>query len=651
MKNRLIFVFLTFLIGIGIISVRLFSLQLLGDSRLEKLSQSQFSRNIRIGSNRGFIYDREGEELAISIESFSIYAHPFLIKNKRQVSSFLAKTLGLNAQELYKKLHSKKPFVWITRQVPKEIAVKIKQKKWLGVDTFPEPRRRYPNNSLAAQVLGFVGIDGQGLLGLELAYDRFLKGPERYFRGLTDAFGRPVTSTYRSLFEEEEASAILTIDKSLQYLAEREIESVVNHYEAKNGIVIIMDPKTGEVLALAQYPSFNPNYYYRSSKDVWRNRAITDVFEPGSTFKTFLLAAALDEKVIKANEKFYCENGSLAVLNRTIGEAKNHKWKWLTASDILKLSSNIGAAKIAFKLGRERFYNKIRDFGFGEKTGLHFFGESPGIVRPLKNWSKLDLAVSAFGQGISVSPLQLVTAFSAIANDGFLMQPYLVKEIIKRSGESLFTAVPVSKRRVLSHETAMELKKLLVRVTSKDGTAYAAATPYFEVAGKTGTAQKPNPNGRGYSDQYVSSFIGFFPADNPLYTILVVVDEPKKAYYSSQVAVPAFAKMMQSMVRLYAHRFQDYVAIAAPQPVPEPFGQEKISEEEKTISWNVSEDKKTLVIPNFNGMSMREVLKAVNDIPLTLKVEGTGKVVAQSPSPGTTVPFDSQFKIVFKPSI
>jgi len=562
-KNRLILVFFVFiLISLGIAS-RIIYLQLFKNDRLEKLADSQFSRLISIRSKRGIIYDRFGEELAISVESASVYVHPPLVRAKRETARFISQTLKLDFESVYKKINQKKTFVWIARQMPREYGNVIKAKKLPGVGVFPEPRRRYPNNSLASQLLGFVGIDGDGLEGIELAYDRYLRGDMHYFRGLTDAFGRPMTAVYRTILREEESSLVLTLDKSLQYLAEKEIENTVKEFSAERGVAIIANPKTGEILALAQYPNFNPNYFANTPPSGRRNRILTDVFEPGSTFKTFLLAAALDEGVITPKTQFFCENGLIKIRGKKIGEAQNHKWAYLSAEDILKFSSNIGALKIAQKLGTKKYYNKILDFGFGKSTGIGLHGEAGGIIRPLPSWTDLDLATAAFGQGISITPLQMVAAFSAIANEGVYMAPYLVKEVMDRKGEKIFSAEPKPLRQVISKETADTMKNLLVRVSEKGGTGFAARLPYFDIAVKTGTAQKPNPYGKGYLNEYVSSFIGFFPKDDPMYTILVYVDEPQKAHYSSEVAAPVFKKIAQSMVRLYSKKFQNYIEPAS----------------------------------------------------------------------------------------
>ncbi len=563
MKNRLILTFFVFAVAaLGIVS-RIVYLQLFNNERLQKLADSQFSRLISVRSKRGVIYDRFGEELAISVESASVYVHPPLIKSKTEAARFLAQTLKVDFESIYKKLNQKKTFVWIARQIPREYGDIVKNRKLSGVGVFPEPRRRYPNNSLASQLLGFVGIDGDGLEGVELAYDRYLRGDMHYFRGLTDGFGRPMAAVYRTTLREEESSLVLTLDKSLQYLAEREIESVVKEFSAQRGVAIIANPKTGEILAWAQYPGFNPNYFAASNPSVRRNRILTDIFEPGSTFKTFLLAAALDEGVMTRESQFFCENGVITIRGRKIGEAQNHKWAYLSAQDILKFSSNIGAVKIGQKLGIKKYYNKIRDFGFGKPTGIELSGEAGGLIRPLESWTDLDLATASFGQGLSVTPLQLVAGFSAIANDGIYMEPYLVKEIMDRKGSIIFSAEPQAARQVISKKTADTMKNLLGRVSEKGGTGYAAHLPYFDIAAKTGTAQKPNPHGKGYLNAYISSFIGFFPKDDPMYTILVYVDEPKKAHYSSVVAAPVFKKIAQSMVRLYSKKFRNYLEPAA----------------------------------------------------------------------------------------
>ncbi|MBI2026824.1 MAG: penicillin-binding protein 2, partial [Deltaproteobacteria bacterium] len=507
----------------------------------------------------GHIYDRYGEELAGSIESASVYVHPTFVRSKSRTAFQISKILNIKHNEVLKKISQKKTFVWIARQIPEEIGNKIRKLKLPGVGVIAEPKRYYPQGTLAAQLLGFVGTDGQGLEGIELAFDAHLRGEKFVFHGLADALGTPMLDPYRSSLRRSGSSLVLTLDKSLQYLAEREIEQTVEEFVAQRGLIIIMNPHLGEIVALAQFPSFNPNFFYKSAPFAWKNVALTDVFEPGSTFKTFLVAQAIESRLMKETDKFFCENGKLKVANKVIGEASGHQYGLLSVADILKYSSNIGAAKIAMKLGKEKYYNSILQFGFGEKTGIQFPSETSGIVRPPKLWSQVDLTTAAFGQGVSVSPLQLITAFSALANGGYLMKPYVVKEIVNREGEKLEETQPIRKRQVLSAQTLQTLNKMLIRVTEEGGTASNIRVPYFSIAGKTGTAQKPSTDGRGYSGKYISSFLGYFPAEQPQYSMLVMIDEPLKHYYASTVAVPAFKRLTQEIVRLYAKDFQEFV--------------------------------------------------------------------------------------------
>ena len=404
-----------------------------------------------------------------------------------------------------------------------------------------------PGTISAAHVIGFSGVDSRGLEGLELMYDDFLKGEMVFSKRQRDAHGSEIIMKGLDLVNTtEEKDIVLTIDKTIQYIAEKELKKTVKEFNAKAGVVIVMDSWTGEILAMVNEPTFNPNLFRKSKPANWRNRAVTDVFEPGSTFKVFMMAAALENGNIKPNDIFYGEKGSYKIYSETIHDYK--QFGWLSVPQIMKYSSNIGAVKIAERMGEKDFYKYIRSFGFGSKTGIDLPGESQGLVRDVRDWSKVSLATISFGQGISVTGVQLVTALSAIANGGYLMEPYVVKKLLNDDGSTMKEVVPIIKRRVLSADTVRIMKKILKGVTEEDGTGVNASLPGYEVGGKTGTAQKVDFVKGGYGDGYLSSFMGFLPVDNPRLTMFVAIDEPEGLFYGGQVAAPLFREITRQVM-------------------------------------------------------------------------------------------------------
>jgi cell division protein FtsI (penicillin-binding protein 3) len=401
-------------------------------------------------------------------------------------------------------------------------------------------------------------------------------------------------------------------------------------------MALVMEPQTGRVLAMANYPGFNPNSFSRYSAPLLRNKTIVDSFEPGSTFKVFLIAAALDEKIVNPNDAFNCENGSYSIGGRIIHDT--HKYGRLTVSEILKYSSNIGAAKIGSRLGQERLYSHLKNFGFGARSGIDLPGEAYGYLRDGSQWFGVDLATISFGQGVSATALQLTTAISAVANGGLLMKPYVVEKISDESGAELERTSPQVLRRVISAETAGKLARMMEGVASEGGTGMSAAVDGFRVAGKTGTAQKVDPLTRGYSvDKRTASFIGFVPADNPRLTILVVVDEPKTSPYGGVVAAPAFGAIaQQALCYLKVPPEQalkaKHEAVAAPAPTPSPADAAGAAAE-----GTINDGVEGAVMPDFRGMSMRQVLQAMEKRGLNVKLLGSGRATEQNPLPGQRI--------------
>ncbi len=531
-----------------IIAGRAFQLQVLKRDQLCKLAERQYKKNIPLVPKRGTIYTRGYEELAVTVEVDSTYAEPDSVDAPKLTAKRLAPLLSLSRKELEDQLSSSKSFVWLARKVTPSTIEHVKSLNIRGIGFVKENRRFYPNGELASHVVGFSGIDGTGLGGIELAHDAQIKGKTELVRAERDALGKR-TLPMDFGFEDSLAgnSVVLTIDKTIQYTAEKELEEAVRKSGAKGGTAIVMDPKSGEVLAMANYPQFNPNDLSSCSKVALKNRAIVDTYEPGSTFKVFLLAAALEEGVVRPGDKFNCEQGSMELAGKVIHDT--HKHGTLTVREIIKFSSNIGSAKIAAKLGKERFYDYVTSFGFGSPTGIELNGEGSGILRSMNTWSKLELANLSFGQGVSVTPLQLTTAFSAIANGGFLMKPYLVKDILDRDGKVIKSNQPQIVKKVISGDTASKVTEMLRDAVAEGGTGTEAALNGYDVAGKTGTAQKVS-GGRGYTEnKHVASFIGFVPAESPELVVLVAIDEPEGIQYGGIVAAPAFRAIAETSLR------------------------------------------------------------------------------------------------------
>jgi cell division protein FtsI (penicillin-binding protein 3) len=420
----------------------------------------------------------------------------------------------------------------------------------------------------------------------------------------------------------------LTLETSIQYLAEKELEAAVTKYRAKAGVVIIVEPFTGEVLALANYPWFNPNSYSRRSSENTRNRAVADSFEPGSTFKTILAAAALEEAIVGKDDLFYCEFGKYPFAGRIIHDT--HQYGWLPFSKILQYSSNIGATKVAEKLNRDRYFKYIEKFGFGKTTGVDMPGEVPGLVRRPESWSAIDLATHAFGQGISATPMQLVMAYAAIANGGFLMRPYVVRRVVSPNGETIVENQPHVVRRVISEKTSRLLASILKEVTIEGGTGVKANVEGFEVAGKTGTAQKADLANGGYAARKrVASFIGFVPADGPRLVQLILIDEPEANVYGGVVAAPVFRNIARGALRRLGVRPEKPDLV--PSHVAE--GQPPLRREIKRGNENGSGES-PVGVPDFVGLSLREAVEKARALRVRVKMQGHGYVIKQSPAAG-----------------
>jgi cell division protein FtsI (penicillin-binding protein 3) len=535
-----------------IIGVKATYLQVFRGSWLSQKAADQYEVSFKSSGKRGTIFDRNLREMAVSIDVTSIAAHPQQIEDSNSAARSLSKALKIDRKVLAKKLNSKKKFVWIKRKVTPKEAEAVKKLDINGLDFIPEHKRFYPNKTLAAQLIGFTDIDDRGLEGIEFNYDDELSGEVFQYTVLRDAHGRGFEAENMNSLSSSGKNLVLTIDSAVQYIAEKALGEAVKTFSAKSGMAIVMVPKTGAILALAHVPLFNPNSVERFNRKFWRNRIITDPFEPGSTMKIFSAAAAIESGSSSPNSIFFCENGAYKMGRHVIHDTHEHGW--LSLQQIIKYSSNIGAIKFSAITGPEYLSRTLQNFGFGSKTGIDCPGETAGSLPPFKRWTKVDAGTISFGQGVSVSALQLIVATSAVANKGILMRPYVVQAITDHNGRLIKSFGPGKIRRAISEKTAGTLSRIMQTVITEGGTGVNAALEGYSVCGKTGTAQKIDENG-GYSyEKYVASFVGFAPMENPKIAVLVVVDEPQKQHYGSIVAAPAFKAIAQETL--------DYMHIA-----------------------------------------------------------------------------------------
>lgn len=539
--NRIRFIKYIFYICFISISVRAFLVQNFSNEELVNSTQGIYKSSITIEKKRGTIFDRNGEVLAMSIDAWDIGIRPGLKKKPIDIKE-ISKITNTSQSFLTKKFNSNSSFTYIKRKASKETIDKIKDhikesKVPSNLFEFVKTHKRvYPNRSLAAAVIGFSNL-ANTKTGIEKKYDYHLKGDKVTIPIVSAGKGNwyPEYSKYSSAKPGKDI--YLTIDKKIQHITETALKKGVEKYNAKDGKAIVLNPETGEVLAMAQYPFFNPNTYWKHKPKTWYNRNAFDAFEPGSIMKVFLVAGAIESEYCTKNSIFYCKDGSYKIGPVTIHDTKAHKW--LQVTDIIKYSSNIGVARIAEVVGKKPFYNILRDFGFGEKSGIDVPVETAGILRRPEQWTRVDTSNIAFGQGISASSIQVVKAAAAIANNGVLINPSLVKNIVQSNGEVTRLTYLKKKKKILSKRTALELKKMMELVV-EDGTGKNAKPEGYDVAGKTGTSQKLTKEGTYSRKKYIATFLGFAPSKKPELVVLVAVNEPKDKYYGGDVAAPVF---------------------------------------------------------------------------------------------------------------
>ncbi len=638
LRIRLIGVIFT--LGFALVSMRAFDLQVLQEKQWGERAEKQHQKVIPLTPQRGTIFDSNGEKLAVSIDVNSIYVEPRKLEDRSDATKKLAKVLGLSKKTVTAKLKGNNNFVWLKRQIPPSQSDEVKALKLKGVGMIKEPRRFYPNSNVAAHLLGFTGLDPKGLEGLELKYDKTVLGRGGYLVMERDALGRGLGSgTPQVQGATRGKDLYLTLDKNLQYIAERELAAGMKMTEAKAGTVVMMEPATGKVLAMASFPEYNPNAFFRHKPSQWRNRAICDSYEPGSTFKVILMAAALNEAVVSTSQKIDCENGKFRVGGKDIHDHK--KYQKLTPAEIIKYSSNIGSAKIGKMLERESFYRYIKNFGFGEQTGIDLPGEAVGLLRPSNKWFEVDLAAISFGQGLSVTPIQLTSAVASIANGGYLMEPYVVDRVVDSQGQVSHQSQPRVIRKVIASDVAQTVSRMMEMTTEDGGTATNARVPGFRVAGKTGTAQKVDAVTGTYSvDKRVASFVGFLPAEDPRIVMLVSIDEPQKIVYGGLTAAPLFSRIASQAMQYLKVSPSEAVEPGDTLPSLDQFFAETVVPE-TSISQQVvsSEDYGGPQMPDFQGLSYRQVLELMEENQLNVSFRGRGRVVEQSPGPGIAIPY------------
>ena len=534
-NRRIRLLLAVFVVAFGIAFVRAAWLQGVRAGSFGRLATSQHSEEVTIPAARGTIYDRGGVQLAIGEQATTVYADPRLVRDPRREAAVAASILKLDPSQVATTLADRSHgFVYVARKADPALAAQLKQKHLPGLFFYPEERRFYPQATLASQVLGYAGVDNHGLAGLELSLDKTLAGRPGRERIVKDAEGQAI-DTVQSQQERDGSDVYLTLDHTIQANAQAVLKQTLVRWQAKSATAIVLDPRTGGVLAMAVAPGFDANTYPQIWRGYQRNRGVTDTYEPGSTFKVVTVSGALSDRLVTPSSSFVLPY-SIHVADRVIHDAEPRGTETMTVAQILARSSNVGAITLAEKLGQHRLAGWISRFGFGRTTGIDYPGESPGIVLPERQWSGSTIGNVPIGQGIAVTPIQMASAYAAIANRGVWVRPHLVDHV--GDGSSAFEP----RRRIISRGVSRQVLSMLKNVVL-DGTGTLAAVPGYQVAGKTGTAAKVDPDGTYSNSRYVASFIGIVPASRPRLVILVSVDEPHGAIWGGVVAAPAFSQI------------------------------------------------------------------------------------------------------------
>ncbi|HEY7862294.1 MAG TPA: penicillin-binding protein [Thermoanaerobaculia bacterium] len=635
----------------AVVVLRLVQLQLADGSRYRKRAESQQSRRVEVSARRGSVYDRQGRELAVSVEVSSVYAIPDDVKDRRRTARLLGKVLGEDAPGIETRLLPTRPFAWVARKIDPETARRVASLELPGIHLVPETKRFYPKGELASALLGYVGTDDRGLDGLEHRWDKVVRGTPGEIVALTDARrSRYGEESAEGRAPREGASLVLTLDSGLQYATQRELEAALRETGARSGVALLMDPRSGDVLAMASAPAFDPNDFARYPAEARRNRAIADAYEPGSTFKIVTGAIALDNGLVDPEEWIDTGNGVIQIGRTVIRESEDKDYGTLNLAGVFERSSNVGIIRVGLRVGPERLYHGATAMGIGRPTGVDLPGESPGIFRPLDRWTRLSTASISMGQEVAVTPLQLARLTAAVANGGMLVTPRVVDRILHPDGRVEENPAP-EPTRLLTSETAERLREILTGVVER-GTGKLAAIPGFQVAGKTGTAQKAGAGGY-LSGRYVPNFVGFAPAEDPRIVAVVVLEEPRGArYHAAEVACPVFARIVSQSLGILrvapesqrVHR--GLLAESRPMRLPEgvmpastrggamrpPLGaapEEPAGEPPSAVA--------EATHPDAHGMTAREALALFARSGLPVRLEGSGVVVRQSPPAGAPV--------------
>ena len=621
---------------------RLFFLQIIDKSDLQAKNLSQVQVDRKLQSPRGTIYDRNGRPLAMSVVTKSLYADPKMIKQSpSEVAELIAPYVTMSKADIVKSLQEDTAFVWIDRMMEPEkskaVAQLIEDKNVEGLNFVEESKRYYPNGNLAAQVLGFVGTDDKGLDGLEMVLDDELKGGIQKELVATDRKGNAIFGSVLSKYLPDKGKSVtLTIDASIQFIAERALDKAMEDTGAKHASVIVMDPKTGEILAMANRPTYDPNHYSQGSEEDFKNIAVTNLYEPGSTFKPIIASAALASGKWKLDQ-VYNDKGSFAANGHVMQNWNGEGYGPVRLIDILKFSINTGMAEIGTTTGADILSKYVRNYGFGSKTGIELPGEGDGILYNPDDMSKLDVATMSIGQGIAVTPLQMVRAFGAIANGGSMMKPHIVKSYSNIKGEVTSTTDPEVVGQPIPEETAKTIADILEKEVSEGGGTKAMVEGYH-FGGKTGTAQKLDTKHGGYLDgQYIASFIGFGPVEDPKFVVLVVIDDPQKgSYYGSQIVAPVFKNIVSQLVRYY--QMSPYVKESTP----------VAAKAANTLPEPKPGSDGSITLPNFTGFTYGEVRDWLHKAGLAFKPDGTGTATSQDESGGTTVKAGTAITVHFR---
>jgi cell division protein FtsI (penicillin-binding protein 3) len=641
------------------IGVRLVHLQVMQHDDLTQRARTQQQEVSKIGFERGQLIDRGGRQLARSIDTESVFVAPDEIEDVALASELIATSIGADKAEIAKQISeaqdAKRRFLWIARRVPEEQAQKIAACKVEGVHLQKEAKRYYPNGSLAAHVLGFVGLDNTGQAGIEQFYNQKISGEAGKLYLERDSRGR----IYHSFTVDSKPgqTIVLTIDQMIQYRAEQALAEAVQAARAKSGTAIVLDPRTGEILALANAPTYDPNAPGAASPETRINQALGYVYEPGSTFKIVAFSAALEKGLVKPDDKIDCQMGAITVAKRVVHD--HHPFGVLTAAEALAKSSNVAAIKLGVRVGDPAMFDYIKLYGFGSRTGVELPGETAGLLRSLNRWQPSSIGSIAIGQEIAVTPLQMAAAFATVANSGIRVAPHLVREIRSANGASVYRPT-VEQHRVISTETANALKLMLEGVTLKGGTATKAQLDGYTAAGKTGTAQKIDTKTHTYSaTKHVASFVGFAPVSNPAVVIIVVIDEPAGAYHGGDVAAPVFRQIAEKILPemniapdTEIKETSQLIAQVTETPAAVVKQREQSQAQSETRAATLPEvtrgghagevvyaaaTRNAIVMPDLRGRSVRDVARTCAQLGLQMEARGDGRVLRQNPAPGVEV--------------